>query len=88
MIFASALLGALLRRGLHRLGTNALIQPFCASLFAGVVAALAFRYQLITSLPPAGGNNFHGTTAAGGAAPRLTDGSYRFQAAWRYLFGL
>jgi uncharacterized membrane protein YjjP (DUF1212 family) len=50
MIFLSAFLGALLRRGLHRLSTNALIQPFCASLFAGVFAALAFRYQLVTSL--------------------------------------
>jgi uncharacterized membrane protein YjjP (DUF1212 family) len=50
MIFASAFLGALLRRGLHRLSTNALIQPFCASLLAGIFAAVAFRYQLVTSL--------------------------------------
>ena len=50
VIFVSAFLAALLRRALHRLSTNALIQPFCASLFAGVFAALALRYQLITSL--------------------------------------
>jgi len=50
MIFISAFLGAILRRGLHRLSPNALIQPFCASLFAGAFAAIAFRYQLITSL--------------------------------------
>lgn len=50
MIFASAFLGAFLRRGLSRTSTNALIQPFCAALLAGVLAAIAFRYQSITSL--------------------------------------
>jgi uncharacterized membrane protein YjjB (DUF3815 family) len=32
------------------MSTNALIQPFCASLLAGILAAIAFRYQLISSL--------------------------------------
>jgi hypothetical protein len=45
-------------------------------------------HQLLTSLAPAGGSNYHGTTAAGNAAPRVADGSYRFQETWRYLFGL
>ena len=50
VIFVSAFLGALLRRGLLRVTSNALVQPFCASLFAGLFAAVAFRFQLITSL--------------------------------------
>jgi uncharacterized membrane protein YjjP (DUF1212 family) len=50
LIFVSAFVGTLLRRRLHQLGTNPLSQPFCASLLAGAFAALAFRYQLITSL--------------------------------------
>ena len=49
-IFVSAFAGAFLRRGLARSGTNALAQPFCASLFAGVFAAVAYRYDAITSL--------------------------------------
>jgi hypothetical protein len=48
----------------------------------------ASSHQLITSLAPAGGTNYHGTTAAGNASPRLADGSYRFTDVWRYLFGL
>ena len=44
-------------------------------------------HQLATSLPAANGGNAHGTTAAGKAAPQLADGHYRFEAAWRYLFG-
>ena len=44
-------------------------------------------HQLITRLPPEGGANPHGMTAAGKASPRLTDGTYRFSAVFRYLFG-
>ena len=49
-IFVSAAAGGLLRRGLARTTANALVQPFCASLMAGVLAALASRYQLVWSL--------------------------------------
>jgi uncharacterized membrane protein YjjP (DUF1212 family) len=50
LIFASAGAGALLRRGLAQLSTNILLQPFCAALLAGVIGALAVRYQLSSSL--------------------------------------
>jgi uncharacterized membrane protein YjjP (DUF1212 family) len=50
MIFASAFAGAVLRRGLLRLSTNALVQPFCTSLFAGLFAGIAFKFELIASL--------------------------------------
>ena len=50
LIFASAGAGALLRRALGRLSTNLLLQPFCAALLAGVVGALAVRYDLSSSL--------------------------------------
>jgi uncharacterized membrane protein YjjB (DUF3815 family) len=50
VIFASAAAGAVLRRRLGRLSANALIQPFCASLLAGVLAAVTFRYELVSSL--------------------------------------
>ena len=50
LIFVSAFLGACLRRGLLQLTHNALVQPFCASLFAGLFAAIAFQYELAESL--------------------------------------
>jgi uncharacterized membrane protein YjjP (DUF1212 family) len=50
LIFASAAAGALLRRGVARVSANVFIQPFCAALVAGVVGALAVRYQLSSSL--------------------------------------
>src|SRR4051812_19283678 len=50
VIFVSAFAGALLRRAVSRIGTNALVQPFCASLLAGLFAGLAFRHEFITSL--------------------------------------
>ncbi len=50
LIFASAGAGALLRRGLARLSANVFIQPFCAAILAGVIGALAVRYQLSSSL--------------------------------------
>src|SRR6266478_1880304 len=49
-IFASAAAGAVLRRGVARVSANVFIQPFCAALVAGVVGALAVRYQLSSSL--------------------------------------
>ena len=39
-----------LRRGLARYSANVFLQPFCAALLAGMVGALAVRYQLSSSL--------------------------------------
>jgi uncharacterized membrane protein YjjP (DUF1212 family) len=50
LIFFSAALGAVLRRGLARLSENVFVQPFCAALLAGIVGALAVRYDLSASL--------------------------------------
>ena len=50
LIIASATLGAMLRRTLVRYSTNPLLQPFCAALLAGIIGALAVRYQLSSSL--------------------------------------
>jgi uncharacterized membrane protein YjjP (DUF1212 family) len=50
LIVASAGAGAILRRTLGRFSVNPLLQPFAASLLAGVIGALAVRYQLSSSL--------------------------------------
>jgi uncharacterized membrane protein YjjP (DUF1212 family) len=50
LIFASAAAGALLRRTLARYSTNIFLQPFSAALVAGIVGALAVRYNLSSSL--------------------------------------
>jgi len=50
LIFGSAAAGAILRRALARYTTNLFVQPFTASLVAGVVGALAVRYDLSSSL--------------------------------------
>jgi uncharacterized membrane protein YjjB (DUF3815 family) len=50
LIVASAGAGAILRRTVAKYSTNALLQPFCAALLAGVIGALAVRYQLSSSL--------------------------------------
>ena len=50
LIAASAGAGAVLRRTVARYSTNALVQPFCAALLAGIVGALAVRFQLSSSL--------------------------------------
>src|SRR6266849_4861597 len=50
LIFVSAGAGAILRRSLARYSANLFLQPFCASLLAGVIGALAVRYQLSSSL--------------------------------------
>jgi uncharacterized membrane protein YjjP (DUF1212 family) len=50
LIVVSAAVGAVLRRILARYSTNALLQPLCAALLAGVIGALAVRYQLSSSL--------------------------------------
>jgi uncharacterized membrane protein YjjP (DUF1212 family) len=50
LIFVSAGCGALLRRGLASLSQNVFVQPSCAALLAGLVGALAARYDLSSSL--------------------------------------
>ncbi|MGA2456035.1 MAG: threonine/serine exporter family protein [Terriglobales bacterium] len=50
LVFGSAAAGAILRRMLARHSTNLFLQPFSAALVAGVVGALAVRYQLSSSL--------------------------------------
>jgi uncharacterized membrane protein YjjP (DUF1212 family) len=46
LIAASAAIGALVRRWLSGVSNNPLIQPLCAALIAGIVAAAASRFQL------------------------------------------
>jgi uncharacterized membrane protein YjjP (DUF1212 family) len=50
LIFASAGAGAILRRALGLLSANDFIQPFCAAIVAGLIGALATRYNLSSSL--------------------------------------
>jgi uncharacterized membrane protein YjjP (DUF1212 family) len=50
LIFVSAAAGAVLRRGLAHYSANVFLQPFGAALLAGVIGALAARYQLSSSL--------------------------------------
>jgi uncharacterized membrane protein YjjP (DUF1212 family) len=50
LIFVSAGAGALLRRALGQLTSNDFVQPFCAAILAGLIGALAIRYDLSSSL--------------------------------------
>jgi uncharacterized membrane protein YjjP (DUF1212 family) len=50
LIFVSAGAGAILRRALARFSANDFIQPFCAATLAGLIGALAVRYDLSSSL--------------------------------------
>jgi uncharacterized membrane protein YjjP (DUF1212 family) len=50
LIFASGGTGALLRRAVGRLSKNLFLQPFCAALLAGIIGAMAVRYDLSSSL--------------------------------------
>jgi uncharacterized membrane protein YjjB (DUF3815 family) len=50
LIIASSAAGAVLRRTLSLYSTNTLLQPLCAALLAGIIGALAVRYQLSSSL--------------------------------------
>jgi uncharacterized membrane protein YjjP (DUF1212 family) len=50
LIFVSAAAGAIVRRSLARWSANVFIQPLCAALLAGIIGALAVRYQLSSSL--------------------------------------
>jgi uncharacterized membrane protein YjjP (DUF1212 family) len=50
LIFVSAGAGAVLRRAVARLSDNDFIQPFCTAILAGIIGALAVRFDLSTSL--------------------------------------
>jgi uncharacterized membrane protein YjjP (DUF1212 family) len=50
IIFASGAAGAVMRRALERYSANVFLQPFSAALLAGLIGALAVRYQLSSSL--------------------------------------
>ena len=50
LIFVSAGAGAILRRAVARVSANVFAQPFCAALLAGLIGALAVRYNLSSSL--------------------------------------
>jgi uncharacterized membrane protein YjjB (DUF3815 family) len=50
LIFVSAAIGAILRRTVAQNSANVFVQPFCAALLAGVIGALAVRFQLSSSL--------------------------------------
>jgi uncharacterized membrane protein YjjP (DUF1212 family) len=50
LIVASAAIGAILRRVLAGYSTNPFLQPLCAALLAGIIGALAVRFDLSSSL--------------------------------------
>jgi uncharacterized membrane protein YjjB (DUF3815 family) len=50
LIAASAVTGAILRRFISRYSAHPFLPPLCAALLAGLVGALAVRYQLSSSL--------------------------------------
>jgi uncharacterized membrane protein YjjP (DUF1212 family) len=50
LIVLSAGAGALLRRALAHVSANVFLQPFCAALAAGLIGALAVRYNLSSVL--------------------------------------
>jgi uncharacterized membrane protein YjjP (DUF1212 family) len=50
LIFVSAGAGAISRRAVARVSANVFAQPFCAALLAGLIGAIAVRYNLSSSL--------------------------------------
>jgi uncharacterized membrane protein YjjP (DUF1212 family) len=50
LVFLSGAAGAVLRRSVAQYSANVFLQPFCAALLAGVIGALAARYELSSSL--------------------------------------
>jgi uncharacterized membrane protein YjjP (DUF1212 family) len=50
LIIISAASGAILRRAMGQYSANALLQPLGAALLAGIIGALAVRYELSSSL--------------------------------------
>jgi len=52
LILVSAAAGAIARRSLAQYSANAFLQPFCAALLAGVIGALAVRYDEAFEVKP------------------------------------
>src|SRR5262249_14231330 len=50
LIIVSAASGAILRRIIGQYSANVLLEPLCAALLAGVIGAIAVRYELSSSL--------------------------------------
>jgi uncharacterized membrane protein YjjP (DUF1212 family) len=50
LIFVSGAAGAILRLCLAKYSANVFLQPFCAALSAGIIGALAVRYDLSSAL--------------------------------------
>jgi uncharacterized membrane protein YjjP (DUF1212 family) len=50
LIIVSAASGSVLRRIIGLCSSNVLLQPLCAALLAGIVGAVAVRYELSSSL--------------------------------------
>jgi uncharacterized membrane protein YjjP (DUF1212 family) len=50
LIFVSAGAGAIVRRGIAQVSEGVLVQPFSAALLAGIIGALAVRYDLSSAL--------------------------------------
>src|SRR5438552_17989584 len=50
LIVVSAASGAVLRRIIGQYSSNVLLQPLCAALLAGIIGAVAVRYELSSSL--------------------------------------
>ena len=50
LIIVSAASGAVLRRIIGQYSSNVLLQPLCAALLAGIIGAVAVRYELSSSL--------------------------------------
>jgi uncharacterized membrane protein YjjP (DUF1212 family) len=50
LIFVSAGAGAILRRGIAQVSEGVFVQPFGAALLAGIIGALAVRYELSSAL--------------------------------------
>ena len=50
LVLVSGAAGAVLRRSLAQCSANIFLQPFCAAFVAGIIGALAVRYQLSSPL--------------------------------------
>jgi uncharacterized membrane protein YjjP (DUF1212 family) len=50
LVLVSGAAGAVLRRSLTQFSANIFLQPFCAAFVAGIIGALAVRYQLSSPL--------------------------------------
>jgi uncharacterized membrane protein YjjP (DUF1212 family) len=92
LIMVSAAAGAVLRRTLARHSANALLHPLCAALLAGMIGALAVRYNLSSSLRLVAVCPLHDSDSGSTCAQR-SNGSYRRtdqsgRQRWLEYFGL